>query len=314
MIRLLTAPPGNGKTSHMINVIKESIEQGKTVYTCGIPELDLAVIPVTKQLIVNWYEAEQDVTHLIDLAKTIQQKIETGGDIYDVAADDITTVPLKYFPPNSVIIVDECQFVFGKLGTAIPMHILMLSVHRHFGIDFYLSTQHPRMIHDYAKSFVSIHYSIRKKWNGQKIDEFSTVQEKPDSEASIKNAVTKKYKLDKTTFKHYRSSSFHIKQKYSVPIAYYLFIAVFVAAAVQTYRVVNRVDNRYTKDGLDEQLHAKAKTEKERLKANHEKVSSGIKFCLQTDLYCTCYSSDNKVIRTKPKTCDRFMSDGYVHL
>ena len=46
-ITLLTAVPRTGKTSYAVwDIIKPAIEEGKTVYVCGIPKLQLPHIKV----------------------------------------------------------------------------------------------------------------------------------------------------------------------------------------------------------------------------------------------------------------------------
>lgn len=311
MITLLTAPPGNGKSSKFINMIKADIADGKTVYTCGLPEIDLAVIPVTKKLMTKWFETDVDITHLIDQAKLISEKIESGSDIYDVDEDDITIIPLKYFPPNSVIYGDECQFYFGKLGTIVPMHVFMLSVHRHFGIDFKLATQHPRMVHDYVKSFVSIHLNIRKDWTGRKLDEWGTVQERPDSSASIASAVQKKYFIDKSTFKHYHSASAHIAQKYSIPMKFYIFLLVFVLGSVQTYRVVTRMDEKFDpNEALVAQQQSQLTNTIKGLKDAKKQILDRVAYCVQGATVCTCNTVDFEVLQVSQLDCKQRLTNG----
>ena len=58
MITVLSGQPGNGKTSWVINEIKRELEKGRVIYTCGIPKIDLPVIPISRGQLVSWSERE----------------------------------------------------------------------------------------------------------------------------------------------------------------------------------------------------------------------------------------------------------------
>lgn len=56
-IKLLTAVPGGGKTSYAVwHVIKKAVEEGRTVYTIGIPKLTISTIEITYEYLKTWYE------------------------------------------------------------------------------------------------------------------------------------------------------------------------------------------------------------------------------------------------------------------
>ena len=56
-ITLLTAVPRTGKTSYAVwDIIKPAIEEGKTVYVCGIPKLQLPHIKVDHAWVRKWHE------------------------------------------------------------------------------------------------------------------------------------------------------------------------------------------------------------------------------------------------------------------
>ncbi|WP_394809572.1 zonular occludens toxin domain-containing protein [Nitrosomonas sp.] len=56
-ITLLTAVPRTGKTSYAVwDIIKPAIEEGKIVYVCGIPKLQLPHIKVDHAWIRKWHE------------------------------------------------------------------------------------------------------------------------------------------------------------------------------------------------------------------------------------------------------------------
>lgn len=77
-INLLTSVPGGGKTSYAVwNIIKKAHEEGKIIYTVGIPKLTLPTIELTYDQVKNWFK--HDINEKSGLPEL--QNIEHGSII-----------------------------------------------------------------------------------------------------------------------------------------------------------------------------------------------------------------------------------------
>lgn len=56
-------------------------------------------------------------------------------------------------PPGSIIVIDECQFVFPKKpnGSKLPEFYEKLAIHRHNGYDIFLITQNPTLVDNFVR-------------------------------------------------------------------------------------------------------------------------------------------------------------------
>lgn len=232
MITLLTGQPGNGKTSWIINRIKEELAKGKIVYTCGIPALDLPVIPLTKRQLMAWSETEPVLNHKGEVIEFL-----------DLDFDDPLQVPkLLNIQEGAVLFVDEAQKQgFEPTGTSVPKHVRDLDEHRHFGLDFVFITQFPDLVHKIVRALVTHHFHIRFTWSGRRIHEWSEWQNDPKSKTSLENSTSKRYTIDKSTFKHYHSASLHVKHKHTVPMRLYFIIAALLLLPYMIYKSIDRV-------------------------------------------------------------------------
>lgn len=157
MLYLVTGVPGSGKTLYMISsLIKRDDLKNRPLYLEGIPEVDETIIP--------------------------HKKIPDGHSVEDW---------FEWIEPGAILVVDEAQNHFRKLNSNanLPRHITELEVHRHYGIDIFLLTQHPRLLHVNVKSFVENHVHISKTQLGtRRIWEWQGCGN-PDSHASRNDAL-----------------------------------------------------------------------------------------------------------------------------
>ncbi|PTQ79709.1 zonular occludens toxin domain-containing protein [Nitrosomonas ureae] len=220
-INLLTSVPGGGKTSYAVwNIIKKAHEESKIIYTIGIPKLTLPTIELTYDQVKNWFK--NDINEKSGLPEL--QNIEHG----------------------SIIVIDEVQKLWPALGSKISEDIKELSVHRHYGLTFFLITQAPNLIHRNVLALVDKHLHIRVTWAGRKIYEWPEFTRSPSTESARRNAVVFNYKLPKESFELYHSATQHVKPKKNAPMAFFVFVVAllstlaFGAYAVQ--RVMNKLD------------------------------------------------------------------------
>src|SRR5256885_16044190 len=66
-------------------------------------------------------------------------------------------------PDGSVIIIDEVQRIWRPSGPGqkIPDMIALLETHRHRGLDFYIITQGPNLIHANVRALIGRHVHLR---------------------------------------------------------------------------------------------------------------------------------------------------------
>lgn len=65
--------------------------------------------------------------------------------------------------PGDLIVIDEAQFLAprGALGRKPPYWIQALEIHRHYGVDFIVITQHPQLIDTTIRNLVGLHRHVR---------------------------------------------------------------------------------------------------------------------------------------------------------
>jgi hypothetical protein len=65
--------------------------------------------------------------------------------------------------PGDMIVIDEAQFVMprGTLGRKPPFWLQAFEIHRHYGVDFLIITQHPQLIDTTVRALVGHHRHVR---------------------------------------------------------------------------------------------------------------------------------------------------------
>jgi len=217
-ITLLTGLPGAGKTALGVNYLSDMVEAGRPIFQTGIPELKLPHAPVPP--IEEWTELRPD--------------------------PDNPSVMCPYFtfPPNSVIFLSEAQRWYRPRpsGAKVPDHVAAFETVRHTGVTFVFDTQHPDFIDSHVRKLVGQHvhlldHGVMGRWHY----EWPHVGRPED----YKNApIKKKYSLPKKVFGLYKSSSLHIKRKYTIPPVLILAAVLIVAIAFYGYRTYSRISGR----------------------------------------------------------------------
>lgn len=254
MITLLTGQPGNGKTSKIINVIREAHLQGRIVYTVGIPKLLLPTIQISRAKLKTWHE-RTEISVDEKRAYVVTGKFDPLADFNrystEPANDGEPTYLLDNFVEGSLIIVDEAQKGFEPTSpNNVPEYVSYLSEHRHHGLDFLFISQDPAFVHDKVHKQATRHWHIRSQWMGRKIYEWSEAQMQPKSQMAVMNAVAKRYKVDPTTFDLYESASIHTVVKHKIPKMAYFAIFLMIALPIGVYAGMQRFQERYHPDGV----------------------------------------------------------------
>lgn len=175
MITLITGAPGAGKTAALVDLLR-SEGLRRALYVSNLNGLTLPHVPLEEPN--KWPELVED---------------------------------------GAAIVIDEVQSVWRPRGNAaaVPDAIAKLETHRHRGLDFYLTTQHPGLLDANVRRLVGRHIHLRDvgllgRWwyewpEATNVESFRTAP------------VKKRYTLPKQAFGLYKSASLHIKPIRSVP-------------------------------------------------------------------------------------------------
>jgi len=122
VITLITGAPGAGKTAALVQLLQQFVKEGRAIFVDGIPDLKLTHLPLDDPK--RWH---------VDV------------------------------PDGSVIVIDEVQRVWRPVATGaqVTPDISSLETHRHKGIEFYLITQHPNLLHANVRRLVGRHIHLR---------------------------------------------------------------------------------------------------------------------------------------------------------
>ena len=178
MITLITGAPGAGKSAALVDMLFEWAEKNRRIYVDGIPDL--------------------------------------------VVSHELMSDPRQWHVPGvcedgSVIVFDEVQRLWrvAAAGSAVPPDIAALETHRHRGLDFYIVTQHPNLIHQNVRRLVGRHVHLRdlgilgRRW-----------YEWPEAGDPLRfrtAPVQRSYKVPRRVLGAYKSASIHIKPVRSIP-------------------------------------------------------------------------------------------------
>lgn len=188
----------------------------------------------------------------------IKQKAEKENrEVYYHNIKDLT-LPWEAFeaekwmdlPHGSIIVIDECQFVFAKKpnGSKLPDFYEQLATHRHRGFDIYLVTQHPSLIDNFVRQLVGQHYHAVRKFGLERstIYEWSSVNPAPTSSSSQKSAIPMKWAFPKEVYGYYKSAEVHTVKR-SIPAKIFLGVAFVIGVAGYGYWSLDRYQHRMEK-------------------------------------------------------------------
>lgn len=152
--------------------------------------------------------------------------------------------PLKWpdeIPDGSLLVIDEVQRVWrpSAPGAALLPSIAGLETHRHKGLDFFIMTQHPSLVHQNVRRLVGKHIHLVANWSGRKLYEWPETQ--TDPQTGRHQAASRPYSLSKQAMGAYKSAEIHTKQNRRLPLVVFGLAASLVLVVLIGYYVYGRV-------------------------------------------------------------------------
>lgn len=322
-ISLITAVPGGGKTIYAVwYIIKQAIEQGRTVYTAGIPDLQIPTISLSYGQLKQWHESQQ---------------IEIANPSGIPVPDDEIPRELLNIKEGSLIVIDEVQYLWPAAGSKDPPeHIKYLTKHRHHGLEFVLITQSPQLVHRHVLAVVDKHIHIRKTWAGRQLFEWPEYCANVRAVSSRMSAIKRSYKLPVRAYGLYRSASKHVKQRMTVPAIVYAFPVILAvtgymfysgygkiqAKTEQTARVMKGEEDLFMPDMPDRhgEHSAPAASSSPDILVNSTQylyqVSSTVDWskvsaCIASASKCICYGHSSERLSIDPASCRKAVTAGW---
>lgn len=206
MLSLITGVPGSGKTLKLISDLMTRDDlKNRPLFLDGIPDVDEKIIP--------------------------HMPIPEGESMQTWH---------KWAPTGAILVIDECQRVFRPRpsGSKVPDFVAELETHRHRGLDFFLLTQHPRLIDANVRSLIGHHTHISKTNLGirRKVEWQRCAN--PEARSDVSEGIVSVYKLDKRAFGVYKSAEEHTKIKTKRSKVIYvlpMILAVIISALIFFY-------------------------------------------------------------------------------
>lgn len=202
MITLITGMPGAGKTAALVDLLMQ-LQASRALYVHNLNGLALSHVALEDPN--KWPELVED---------------------------------------GAAVVIDEVQIVWRPRGSgaAVPPAIAALETHRHRGLDFFLTTQHPGLLDANVRKLVGRHIHIRDvgllgRWwyewpEATNVEQFRTAP------------IKKRYTLPKRAFSQYKSASLHIKPIRSVPRTVIVAGAAIAAFAFLVHRGYASISGR----------------------------------------------------------------------
>lgn len=203
-LNLVTGQPGASKTLNTLKMVEERrIAENREVFYYGINELKL-----------NWHrmpDPDTDSFGMPSYPPTWQQQLAQNPDL-------ITPHSWYNAPVGSIIVIDECQFVFPTLHAAAkqPYHIAKMATFRHLGLSMYLITQGPNLINPLIRDWVQPHIHFKRLWGSSRVVKFvnESCIDNPRNTALVgRDAIRSIIKIDKSYYDKYKSAAFHTSNK-----------------------------------------------------------------------------------------------------
>lgn len=264
MLTLVSATPGSGKTLKCVELIYDALNRGHVVYSNILGLLVPGVIKI---------DTDTDWRDLDGFKRTMPGTEHLPISVfYDEAHEH-----QGFCDPALITITDKQKIKdVQDIGRS-------LSMHRHFGFDIYLITQHPSKLAKFVITDIGRHLFLRRVFNMQR----STIYEFPEAHVYVTksvrdDAVNKTiWKFPKHLFGTYTSTETNT-HKTNIPQKYLYMAAIFLVFIIYIlYRITGMsFFNNDKTEKLDStvstteqvKLDIPSPTQKNNLKANDQSL------------------------------------------
>ncbi|HEY3300362.1 MAG TPA: zonular occludens toxin domain-containing protein [Methylophilaceae bacterium] len=217
MITLFTGVPGIGKTSMVVaEMLKRQKQDDPTFFVMGINDLKVPHQRVPP--IAEWTVKRPD--------------------------PDDPTLQSDYFvfPPNSILVVDECQKVYRSRSSTskVPDITAALETHRHTGLDIWLITQKPNQVDPHVLGLVEKHIHLKKNLLGMRYLYEWVEYHDPKVKTNFEEASKRKFSPPKHVFGLYSSAVAHTKVSMRMHNAVYLLALLIPLLIWNGYRIYDK--------------------------------------------------------------------------
>lgn len=198
MIRLITGTPGSGKTLWTVDHLRKEAKAGRRILVDGISNLAIDHVLVDDEWVRKWHENCQ---------------------------------------PNDLIVVDEVQRIWPNVSVSVKPteDIEKLHVHRHYGVDFIVITQHPQRMNKTIRDLVGHHMHVRRLFGGARAMLYEW-DHAHNPNSGFRDAVKTLWRYPKDAFSLYTSAEAHTKPKAVIPKALFLMPVGLVVLAVLAWQ------------------------------------------------------------------------------
>lgn len=216
-IELITGLPGNAKTLYMIGrAIQRSTEESRPVFYSGIKGFQV------------------DDPRLNGVAWTEIDPLNWHTEV----------------PSGAIIVIDEAQKVFRArtLGAVPPKHVTELEEHRHKGLDFLMTTQHPGLVDPAIRKLAQVHRHMVRIWNMEASTVHtwnSEVRDNCDKPAGRRDSEKVKWAFNKKLYGIYHSADAHTMKR-TIPGRVKLLGGLILVAIALIWYVVSFVGKKAT--------------------------------------------------------------------
>ena len=184
------------------------------------------------------------------------QDDDTAPGVVELTLDwaPITVDQWPHCPPNSIVVIDECQKVPGfrprPTNVAPPTWCEpAMETHRGKGIDLVLICQHPSQLHVGIRRLVGRHLHAVRKFGFQ----VSTIHEwgfsKDNCDKSRSDSQQHLYKFNKKAYKYYKSAEVHT-HKARLPPKVVGLVAIIICAPLMGWWAFDSMRGGFLKSPL----------------------------------------------------------------
>jgi len=278
LITLITGVPGAGKTLRTMELMDKFVQEGRPVWT----NIDGCTLPGVMLLPKDW-----------------------GGHWQD-------------YDDGSVFVIDEVQLIWrasGKTGLTQNEDIQELEKHRHRGMDFILTTQHPTFVETHVRKLVGKHEHLNRPRGSRVIgisdmDHYFDIQDPK----AVRSADFHTWVHPKKYFKYYNSATIHT-HGFKVPKKLLIaFGSIAVLGTVGAYMLSQSIifgnnDNQIA--AIEPMIKIPAATNTKLVYHDQDWASLPVKTsvagCISNETRCACYDPSGHPLQLDTNECHKRM-------